>query len=269
MTMREGVTLDKYFAEISKIELLTPDEEVALAKRVALNDHAAVEHLTRHNLRFVVYIAKEFQGKGLPLEDLISEGNQGLILAVKKFDPTKGVRFISFAVWWVKQFLFKALGEQTRTVKLPLSQIAAISKIKKIRSNLEQLYEREPTNEEIAESTGLESRQVARLLNLDSGTSVSIEEKINAGNTTIFLDVLAEQNSNMEIYLEDECMKDVLPEKFRRLSAMEKEVTRLFYGLKTDQAKSLEEIAAKSNLSKERIRQIRDQALRKLRAAKK
>lgn len=265
ITNRESQSLDKYLHEIGKVELITSEVEVELAQRIREGDQMALEKLTKANLRFVVSVAKQYQNNGLTLGDLINEGNLGLIKAAKRFDEKRGFKFISYAVWWIRQCIIQALAEQSRIVRLPLNRVNALNKISKTFSNLEQKYHREPSNQEVAETIGISIEDVRSSLRLN-GRHVSIDAPFAQGEDGTLLDVLTDVN---ETNPEKQLMTDSLTEDVQRaLSALtirEAHVIGLYFGLNNKKAHTLEEIGAKFKLTRERVRQIKDKATRRLR----
>ena len=264
ITNRNSDSLEKYLHDIAKEELITPEEEVELAKRIKKGDQEALEKLTKANLRFVVSVAKQYQHQGLSLPDLINEGNLGLIKAAKKFDETKGFKFISYAVWWIRQCILQALAEQSRIVRLPLNKIGALNKINKAFSKLEQKHEREPSPDEVANNLDLPEDKVASTLEL-SGRHLSVDAPFQDGEENSLLDVLQNHDSpdtdgklmNESLCQEIERTLNTLPEK-------ESNVIRSFYGIGKKQM-SLEEIGESIGISRERTRQIKEKAIKHLR----
>ena len=264
ITNRNSDSLEKYLHDIGKEDLITPEEEVELAKRIKMGDQEALEKLTKANLRFVVSVAKQYQRQGLSLPDLINEGNLGLIKAAKKFDETKGFKFISYAVWWIRQCILQALAEQSRIVRLPLNKIGALNKINKAFSQLEQKHEREPSPEEVAKILELPEVKVAGTLEL-SGRHLSVDAPFQDGEENSLLDVLpsADTPSTDNKLIEESLSKEIertlstLPEK-------ESSVIRAFYGIGT-KPMSLEEIGQTIGISRERTRQIKEKAIKHLR----
>lgn len=265
ITNRESASLDKYLQEIGKEELITAEEEVQLAKRIKEGDEEALEKLTRANLRFVVSVAKQYQNQGLSLPDLINEGNLGLIKAARRFDETRGFKFISYAVWWIRQSILQALAEQSRIVRLPLNQIGSLNKINKAYSKLEQEHEREPSTEEIAEATDIPVEKVADTLRV-SGKHISIDAPLIAGEESTLVEVIPNSDSPSA---DAELMKESLEREVERaldtLTERERDVLRLFYGIGVPHPLTLEEIGDKFNLTRERVRQIKEKAIRRLR----
>ena len=265
ITNRESASLDKYLQEIGKEELITAEEEVQLAKRIKEGDEEALEKLTRANLRFVVSVAKQYQNQGLSLPDLINEGNLGLIKAARRFDETRGFKFISYAVWWIRQSILQALAEQSRIVRLPLNQVGSLNKINKAYSKLEQEHEREPSTEEIAEATDIPVEKVADTLRV-SGKHISIDAPLIAGEESTLIEVIPNSDSPSA---DAELMKESLEREVERaldtLTERERDVLRLFYGIGVPHPLTLEEIGDKFNLTRERVRQIKEKAIRRLR----
>jgi RNA polymerase primary sigma factor len=266
ITNRESQSLDKYLQEIGKVELLTPDEEVELARRIKQGDQVALEKLTKANLRFVVSVAKQYQNQGLSLGDLINEGNLGLIKAAKRFDETRGFKFISYAVWWIRQSILQALAEQSRIVRLPLNRVGALNKIGKAFSQLEQKYEREPSPEELSEILeNMSEEEIADTLKI-SGRHVSVDAPFVQGEENRLLDVL---ENDSEPRPDHELMNESLSREVERalstLTQREAEVIRLYFGIGVEHSLTLEEIGEKFDLTRERVRQIKEKAIRRLR----
>ncbi len=265
ITNRESQSLDKYLQEIGKVDLLTPDEEVDLAQRIRAGDQIALERLTKANLRFVVSVAKQYQNQGLSLGDLINEGNLGLIKAAKRFDETRGFKFISYAVWWIRQSILQALAEQSRIVRLPLNRVGSLNKISKSFSKLEQQFEREPSPEELAEALELTTSEVVDTMRI-SGRHVSVDAPFVQGEENSLLDVLKNDDEEKP---DDGLMDDSLRKEVQRalstLTQREADVVCLYFGLDGKQALTLEEIGEKFNLTRERVRQIKEKAIRRLR----
>ncbi len=266
ITNRESQSLDKYLQEIGKVELLTPDEEVELARRIKQGDQVALEKLTKANLRFVVSVAKQYQNQGLSLGDLINEGNLGLIKAAKRFDETRGFKFISYAVWWIRQSILQALAEQSRIVRLPLNRVGALNKIGKAFSKLEQEFEREPSPEEIAEVLeNMSEDEISDTLKI-SGRHVSVDAPFVQGEENRLLDVLendAEPNPDNELI--NESLSKEVERALSTLTQREAEVIRLYFGIGVEHSLTLEEIGEKFDLTRERVRQIKEKAIRRLR----
>nr|MBI1231133.1 sigma-70 family RNA polymerase sigma factor [Cytophagales bacterium] len=265
ITNRESQSLDKYLQEIGKVDLLTADEEVILAKRIREGDQLALEKLTKANLRFVVSVAKQYQNQGLSLGDLINEGNLGLIKAAQRFDETRGFKFISYAVWWIRQSILQALAEQSRIVRLPLNRVGSLNKISKTFSELEQKFEREPSPEELAEVLEVTAGEVVDTMKI-SGRHVSMDAPFVQGEENSLLDVL---ENDGETKPDDGLMTDSLRKEVQRalstLTQREADVITLYFGLNGEHAMTLEEIGEKFNLTRERVRQIKEKAIRRLR----
>jgi len=265
ITNRESQSLDKYLQEIGKVDLLTADEEVVLAKRIREGDQLALEKLTKANLRFVVSVAKQYQNQGLSLGDLINEGNLGLIKAAQRFDETRGFKFISYAVWWIRQSILQALAEQSRIVRLPLNRVGSLNKISKTFSELEQKFEREPSPEELAEVLEITANEVIDTMKI-SGRHVSMDAPFVQGEENSLLDVLENDGDEKP---DDGLMKDSLRKEVQRalstLTQREADVITLYFGLNGEHAMTLEEIGEKFNLTRERVRQIKEKAIRRLR----
>jgi RNA polymerase primary sigma factor len=265
ITNRESQSLDKYLQEIGKVDLLTADEEVVLAKRIREGDQLALEKLTKANLRFVVSVAKQYQNQGLSLGDLINEGNLGLIKAAQRFDETRGFKFISYAVWWIRQSILQALAEQSRIVRLPLNRVGSLNKISKTFSELEQKYEREPSPDELADVLDLTTSEIVDTLKI-SGRHVSMDAPFVQGEENSLLDVLENDGENKP---DSELMNDSLIKEVQRalatLSQREADVVIFYFGLNGENAMTLEEIGEKFNLTRERVRQIKEKAIRRLR----
>ena len=264
ITNRESQSLDKYLHEIGKVDLITAEEEVELAQRIREGDQVALEKLTKTNLRFVVSVAKQYQNQGLTLGDLINEGNLGLIKAAKRFDETKGFKFISYAVWWIRQSILQAIAEQSRIVRLPLNQVGSLSKISKAFSKLEQEYEREPSPEELADILETTVDKVSDTLS-NSGRHVSMDAPFVQGEENTLLDVLENSDPDTDSSLIDESLSEEIKRSLATLTEREREIIVLFFGLGTNHQLSLEEIGEKFNLTRERVRQIKDKALQRLR----
>lgn len=265
ITNRETASLNQYLSDIAKIPMITPQEEVILTQKIRAGDQAALERLTTANLRFVVSVAKQYQSSGLTLGDLINEGNLGLVKAAKRFDETKGFKFISYAVWWIRQSILSAIGEQSRMVRLPLNQVGDLSKIAKSASRLEQVYERQPTPEELAEDLETTVEKVNNSL-AHSGKHLSYDTPFNSEEDNTLLDVLQSAEPGTDKELMDESLSTEIANSMRSLDAKERDILELFFGLKHQQPLSLEEIGDKYHLTRERVRQIKDKALTRLRS---
>ncbi len=270
ITIRESKSIDQYFLEIGNVDLLTPDEEVDLAIKIKNGDEDAQEKLVRANLRFVVSVAKHFQNQGLSLGDLISEGNIGLIKAAQRFDETRGFKFISYAVWWIRQGIMQAIADQSRVVRLPLNRVSNLTKISKAFRDLEQEFERKPTTEELAKILDMTTDEVAYTLQI-SGRHVSMDAPLKAGdeNKNSLMDVLPNEHQPLpDKDLMNESLKNELANALSILSKREAEVIKLAFGISAGNKATLEEIGERFNLTRERIRQIKEKALRKLRSSK-
>ncbi|MBI3005858.1 MAG: sigma-70 family RNA polymerase sigma factor [Ignavibacteriales bacterium] len=266
-TNRESQSLDKYLQEIGKVELLTPQEEIELARRIKKGDQKSLEKLTKANLRFVVSVAKQYQNQGLSLGDLINEGNLGLIKAAKRFDETRGFKFISYAVWWIRQSILQALAEQSRIVRLPLNRVGALNKIGKAFSTLEQEFEREPSASELAEELDMSLFEVSDTLKI-SGRHLSMDAPFAQGEDNRLLDVIQDHRQpSPDSGLMGESLKEEVKRALNTLSEREAQVIRLYFGLDQEHSLTLEEIGEKFNLTRERVRQIKEKAIRRLRHA--
>ena len=266
-TNRESQSLDKYLQEIGRVDLLTPDQEIELAVKIRNGDRSALERLTKANLRFVVSVAKQYQNQGLSLGDLINEGNLGLIKAAKRFDETRGFKFISYAVWWIRQSILQALAEQSRIVRLPLNRVGALNKIGKAYSNLEQEFEREPSAQELAQELDMDVSEVADNLKI-SGKHVSMDAPFAQGEENRLLDVIEDdQQPSPDYILMNESLKSEIQRALSTLSNREAEVIQLYFGLNKEHSMTLEEIGERFNLTRERVRQIKEKAIRRLRHA--
>jgi len=266
ITNRESESLEKYLQEIGRVELIRPEEEVKLAKLIKQGDQKALDRLTKANLRFVVSVAKQYQNQGLTLSDLINEGNLGLIKAAQKFDETRGFKFISYAVWWIRQSILQALAEQSRIVRLPLNKVGLTNRISKAYSQLEQEFEREPSAEEIAELLDVSIEEVAATIGV-GGRHVSMDQQISAGEDGTLIDLM--ENKNADKTDQQMVLTDSLNTEIERtlniLTHRQKEVLVYFFGLGIDHPLSLEDIGERYNLTRERVRQIKDKALDRLR----
>ena len=266
-TNRESQSLDKYLQEIGKVDLLTAEQEIELAIKIKKGDQSALELLTKANLRFVVSVAKQYQNQGLSLGDLINEGNLGLIKAAKRFDETRGFKFISYAVWWIRQSILQALAEQSRIVRLPLNKVGALNKIGKAYSNLEQEFEREPSASEIANELKMDVGEISDNLKI-SGRHISVDAPFVHGENNSLLDVIEnEHQPEPDDSLMNESLKSEIERALSSLSERETEVIKLYYGLKKEHSLTLEEIGERFNLTRERVRQIKEKAIRRLRHA--
>ena len=265
ITNRESASLDKYLQEIGREELITAEEEVVLAKKIKDGYQDALEKLTRANLRFVVSVAKQYQNQGLSLPDLINEGNLGLIKAARRFDETRGFKFISYAVWWIRQSILQALAEQSRIVRLPLNQVGSLNKINKAYSKLEQEFEREPSAEEIAELLDLPIDKVSDTMKV-SGRHVSMDAPFANGEESSLLDVLVNHDSlKADNGLMMESLSKEIDRALSTLTERERDVVKLFFGIGLNHGLTLEEIGDKFDLTRERVRQIKEKAIRRLR----
>ncbi len=268
ITNRESQSLEKYLQEIGKVDLLTPEEEVELAKRIKQGDQAALEKLTKANLRFVVSVAKQYQNQGLSLSDLINEGNLGLIKAAQRFDETRGFKFISYAVWWIRQSILQALAEQSRIVRLPLNKVGSLNKINKAFSELEQEYEREPSPEELAEMLEIPTEEVETTLGV-AARHVSMDAPFVEGEDNSLLDVLENSSTpGTDQALEyRESLRREIERSLATLTDRQCDVIKLYFGIGVEHPMSLEDIGEKFGLTRERVRQIKDKAINKLRSA--
>ncbi len=265
ITNRESQSLDKYLQEIGKVDLLTPDEEVILAQKIRDGDQLSLERLTKANLRFVVSVAKQYQNQGLSLGDLINEGNLGLIKAAQRFDETRGFKFISYAVWWIRQSILQALAEQSRIVRLPLNRVGSLNKISKTFSELEQKFEREPSPEELAEVLEISTGEVVDTLKI-SGRHVSMDAPFVQGEENSLLDVLENDSEDKpDSGLTNDSLRREVQRALSTLTQREADVVTLYFGLNGEHAMTLEEIGEKFNLTRERVRQIKEKAIRRLR----
>ncbi len=266
VTNRETASLDKYLQEIGKVELITAEEEVDLAKKIKQGDNRALEKLTKANLRFVVSVSKQYQNQGLSLPDLINEGNLGLIKAAQRFDETRGFKFISYAVWWIRQSILQALAEQSRIVRLPLNKIGSISKINKTFAKLEQEFEREPTAHEIALVLEITDNDVKETMK-NAGKHVSMDAPLVSGdeNANTMLEILAnEDGGSPELALLNESLRREIERALSTLTQREADVLRFYFGLDGSAPLSLEEIGQKFDLTRERVRQIKEKGVRRL-----
>ena len=267
ITNRESQSLEKYLQEIGKVDLITADEEVELARRIKEGDQQSLEKLTKANLRFVVSVSKQYQNQGLTLSDLINEGNLGLIKAAQKFDETRGFKFISYAVWWIRQSILQALAEQSRIVRLPLNKVGSLNKINKTFTQLEQEFEREPTADEIAEVIDANAEEIERTMGVAS-RHVSMDSPFKQGEEGSLLDVLSDPNAvKVDTGLEyRESLSTEIQRSLSTLTERQQEVITCYFGINLDHSMSLEDIGNKYDLTRERVRQIKDKAINKRRA---
>jgi len=264
VTNRETASLDKYLQEIGRVDLITAEEEVELAQKIKAGDDTALDKLTKANLRFVVSVSKQYQNQGLTLPDLINEGNLGLIKAAKRFDETRGFKFISYAVWWIRQSILQALAEQSRIVRLPLNKIGSINKINKAYAVLEQKYERPPTPEEIAELVELSLTEVQQSLK-NTGRHVSMDAPLIEGEDSNLYDVMGSEDSpNPDAELMLESLREEIRRALDTLSPREADVVSSYFGLNAGCSMTLEEIGERFDLTRERVRQIKEKAIRRL-----
>ena len=264
ITNRESASLDKYLQEIGREELVSPEEEVELSQRIRKGDQKALEKLTRANLRFVVSVAKQYQNQGLSLPDLINEGNLGLIKAAEKFDETRGFKFISYAVWWIRQSILQALAEQSRIVRLPLNQVGSLNKINKALSQFKQKNERSPSNEELSEMIDIPQDKISDTLRV-SGRHVSVDAPFVEGEDNSLLDVIPNDDSPMaDRGLVNESLSTEIERSLQILTTREREIIKSFFGIGC-QEMTLEEIGERLDLTRERVRQIKEKAIRRLR----
>lgn len=266
-TNRESQSLDKYLQEIGKVALLSAEDEIRLTQNLKAGDNLALELLVKSNLRFVVSVAKQYQNQGLSLGDLINEGNLGLIKAAKRFDETRGFKFISYAVWWIRQSILQALAEQSRIVRLPLNRVGALNKIGKAYSNLEQEFEREPTAQELAQELSMDIAEVAEALRV-SGKHMSIDAPFAQSEENTLLDVIENyEEPTPDDQLNRQSLKIEIDSALASLTEKEAEVLKLYFGLNNEHSFTLEEIGERFNLTRERVRQIKEKAIRRLRHA--
>ena len=269
LTNRDSKSIDKYLSDVSKEEMVTPDEEVSLAVRIKQGDELALNRLVNANLRFVISVAKQYQNQGLTLPDLINEGNLGLVKAAQRFDETRGFKFISYAVWWIRQSILQALAEQSRVVRLPLNKIGSINKINKTFSYLEQAHERPPSAEEIAEELGMTVTEVKQSLK-NSGRHISMDAPFEVGEDSNLYDVITSDASPLpDNDLINESLSTEIHRVLDTLSEREADVVRLYYGIGQNSTMTLDEIGNAFDLTRERVRQIREKAIRKLRKSAK
>ncbi|MCU4156041.1 sigma-70 family RNA polymerase sigma factor [Carboxylicivirga sp. A043] len=264
VTNRETPSLDKYLHEIGKVKLLNADEEVVLAKKIRQGDNKALERLINANLRFVVSVSKQYQNQGLSLPDLINEGNLGLIKAAQRFDETRGFKFISYAVWWIRQSILQALAEQARIVRLPLNKIGSINKVNNAFSRLEQDFQREPTADEIAQILEIAPKEVKEALKVSS-RHVSMDAPLKKDEDNTLYDVLLSNDSlSPDTHLLDDSLRQEIDRSLATLSTRESDIIKLYYGLSGEPPYSLEEIGKLFNLTRERVRQIKEKAIKRL-----
>jgi len=265
ITNRESQSLEKYLQEIGKVDLITPEEEVILAKKIKEGDQAALEKLTKANLRFVVSVAKQYQNQGLTLSDLINEGNLGLIKAARRFDETRGFKFISYAVWWIRQSILSALAEHSRIVRLPLNRVGSLNKIGKAFSQLEQQHERDPSVYELAEMLQISADEVENTMSI-SGRHISMDAPFVQGEENTLLDVLVNDDApRSDSILMQESLASEIERSLNTLTERQRQVIQLYFGIGTSHARSLEDIGSQFELTRERVRQIKDKALKRLR----
>jgi RNA polymerase primary sigma factor len=266
ITNRESQSIEKYLQEIGKVELLTPEEEVDLAKRIKKGDQEALEKLTRANLRFVVSVAKQYQNNSLSLNDLINEGNLGLVKAAQRFDETRGFKFISYAVWWIRQSIIQALAEQSRLVRLPLNKVGSLSKINKAFSELEQKYEREPSADELAQLLDISADDIESTMQVSS-RHVSVDAPFSDGESGSLMDVLENREADgTDDHLEfQDSLRIECERTLATLTERERDVIKLFFGIGVPHAMTLQDIGEHLGLTRERVRQIKDKAINKLR----
>jgi RNA polymerase primary sigma factor len=268
ITNRESESLEKYLQEIGRVELISPEEEVRLARLIKLGDQNALDKLTKANLRFVVSVAKQYQSQGLTLPDLINEGNLGLIKAAQRFDETRGFKFISYGVWWIRQSIMQALAEQSRIVRLPLNKVGLTNRISRAYSQLEQEYERAPTNEELATFLAVDSEEIFATMSV-AARHVSMDSPLSDGEGNTLMDVLVNgdaDSADKKILFNDSLHQEI-ERSLTVLTPRQKEVICLFYGIGVNESISLEDIGIRYNLTRERVRQIKDKSLEKLRTA--
>ena len=269
ITNRDIKSLDKYLQDICSEELLTPEQEVQLAQRVKQGDQAALERLTKANLRFVVSVAKQYQNQGLSLPDLINEGNVGLIKAAKRFDETRGFKFISYAVWWIRQSILQAIAENSRIVRLPSNQLGALNKLKKEISKLEQQLERPPSEEELAELLDIPEDKIKAIMGI-SGRHVSIDAPLASDEDVNFVDVLPNEDTPpTDSKLMQESLSQEIERSLSTLTEYEREVIKMYFGIGLPHPLSLDEIAMKFNLTRERVRQIKEKGIKRLKTSSK
>ncbi len=265
ITNRNTASLDKYLQDIGKEELITAEKEVELARRIRNGDKIALEKLTKANLRFVVSVSKQYQNQGLSLPDMINEGNLGLIKAAQRFDETRGFKFISYAVWWIRQSILQAIAEQSRIVRLPLNQVGSLNKIKKVSSQLEQQFERPPSESEIANELEVSNHKVNSTLSIAT-RYVSMDAPLANDEDTKFLDLFVPKDTeNTDESLMKESLGNEIQRSLASLSTKERDIINMYYGIGRNYSLTLEEIGAKFDLTRERVRQIKEKAIRRLR----
>ncbi|MCQ2309628.1 MAG: RNA polymerase sigma factor RpoD/SigA [Bacteroidales bacterium] len=269
ITNREQGALDKYLADIAKEEMITPDEEVELAQRIRQGDQAAQDRLVKANLRFVVSVAKQYQNQGLGLADLINEGNVGLIKAAQRFDETKGFKFISYAVWWIRQAILQAVAEQSRTVRLPLNQVGLLSRVKKTASYLEQLYQRRPTIKEIADELDMPVDKIEAVFKINT-REVSMDGPVTDNDEGALIDtIIPEDMEDTDGNFNRETERAAIQQSLMILNEKERTILNLYFGLNSNYGCTLEEIGYMLDMTRERVRQVKDKALKKLRTRSK
>lgn len=269
ITNREQGSLDKYLADIAKEPMISPDEEVELAQKIKEGDQIALDRLVRANLRFVVSVAKQYQNQGLSLADLINEGNVGLIKAAQRFDETKGFKFISYAVWWIRQAILQAVAEQSRMVRLPLNQVGLLSKVKKTASYLEQLYQRKPTIKEIADELDMDVEKIENIMKINA-KEVSMDAPISSDDDMTFIDtVVPDNNEDADSIIVSETESAAIKRSLSTLNEKERQIIIYYFGLDSSQSYTLEEIGYMMDMTRERVRQVKDKALKKLRTRSK
>ncbi len=263
--MNKKQSLESYYREIGEVKLLSPEEEIELAKRIKQNDQKALKKLVSANLRFVVSVAKSYQNHGLSLEDLINEGNLGLIKAAYRFDETRGFKFISYAVWWIRQAILQAIAEKTRMIRLPLNRVSTLTKISKVYSKLEQEFERSPTNEEIGNMLEMNSDEISNTIRKASRVA-SIDSPIISNSNSRLIDIIQDEDElRPDSKLIDESLRDEVKHMLEGLTSRESKILKLYFGLDGNKAKTLEEVGMEFRLTRERVRQIKEKALNKLR----
>ena len=266
ITNRESQSLEKYLQEIAKVELLTPEQEVELAIKIKEGDKDALEKLTKANLRFVISVAKQYQNQGLSLNDLINEGNLGLIKAAQRFDETRGFKFISYAVWWIRQSILQSLAEQSRIVRLPLNKVGSLNKINRAFAQLEQEYEREPTAEELAEVLDIKLEEVALTISTSS-RHLSVDAPLNEGEDSAMIDLMESNTAEKAdtALVQNESLRQEIERSLSTLTPRQKDIVMLYFGIGANHSLSLEDIGEKFGLTRERVRQIKDKAIHRLR----